>query len=393
MFNSSGPQAGNHTQSTVKRKILIVELWGLGDLTFATPVITAALAQDEVHLLGKDHAKQLLEPSFPAVQFIAYEAPWTAYRGKYNLWKWNWRELIALVTRLRGEKYDIAVSARDDPRDQFLMWRIGAAQRIGFVFEGSKRIFDAGRLFLTRRLKRPKPVQHKVEDWHQIGAALDLPAAATASPHLDHTHYRTPMVERIFAGVSKPVVCLHSGARIAVRRWPEKYYTDIVAQLRRHFDFHLLVIPEPLTLPSSLSEIADEYVTDLTVRDLVGILGRVDLLLCNDSGPGHIAASCGRPVITIFGPSDPDWFRPWGDGSKVIIRDICHWRPCFDYCRFSEPHCMTKLLPGIVWPDIEQQIRSLVASGKLSSAFLKNGPQSSLSAPSTPSASSAVTGI
>lgn len=355
----------------MKRKILIVELWGLGDLTFATPVIAAALAGDELHLLGKEHAKALLEPSFPQARFITYEAPWTVYKGKYKLWNWNWRELGALVKLLRAEKYDIAVSARDDPRDQFLMWIIGARQRIGFVFEGARRRFDAGWLLLTRRLKRPKVKQHKVEDWHQIGAALKLPAAAGAAPRLDHGRYGTERAAAFFTGDGKPVICLHTGARIAVRRWPENYFAAIVRELRRQFDFHLILIPEPQTpAPSSLTEMADAVVTNLSVREMVDLLGRTDLVLCNDSGPGHIAASCGRPVITIFGPSDPDWFRPWGGESKVIIRDICEWRPCFDYCHFSEPHCMTKLLPETVWPEIEAQIRALIASGKLSGALL-----------------------
>ena len=363
----------------MKRKILIVELWGLGDLTFATPFIGAALERDEVHLLGKEHAKSLLEPSFPQVQFVGYEAPWTAYRHKYNFLKWKWGELIALLRRLRSEKYDIAVSAREDPRDQFFMWLIGAAQRVGFVFEGSKRRFDAGRLFLTRRLKRPGAKQHKVEDWRQIAAALDLPAAAQSAPRLDHSRYGTELAARFFASPGKPVICLHTGARIAVRRWPENYFARIVAELRKEFNFHLIVVPEPQTPPPQvLTEIADALVTDLSVRDLVDLLGRVDLLLCNDSGPGHIAASCGRPVITIFGPSDPDWFRPWGGDSKVIIRDICKWRPCFDYCKFSEPHCMTKLLPETVWPDIQGQIRALIASGKLPGALLKNQARSGL---------------
>ncbi|HWB60929.1 MAG TPA: glycosyltransferase family 9 protein [Chthoniobacteraceae bacterium] len=362
----------------MKRKILIVELWGLGDLTFATPVIAAALAQgDELHLLGKSHAKALLEPSYPEARFITYEAPWTVYKGKYRLWKWNWPELLSLVGKLRAEKFDIAVSGRDDPRDQLLMWLIGAKQRIGFVFEGARKRFDAGRLFLTRRLKRPQAKQHKVDDWHQMGAALDLPAVVNAGPRLDHSRYNTGISARFFASVTKPVICLHTGARIAVRRWPEKYFADIVGRLRKQFDFHLIVIPEPQSAaPDVLSEIADSFIADLGVGEMVDLLGRADLVLCNDSGPGHIAASCGRPVITIFGPSDPDWFRPWGDASKVVIRDICQWRPCFDYCHFSEPHCMTKLLPEIVWPEIEAQIRSLISGGRLSGALLKKATQS-----------------
>ena len=360
----------------MKRKILIVELWGLGDLTFATPMIAAALAEDEVHLVGKEHAKSLLEPSYPQVRFISYDAPWTVYRGKYKLWNWNWLEMIRLVNRLRAEKYDVSVSVRDDPRDQFFMWLIGAAQRVGFVFEGPKRLFDAGKLFLTRRLKRPKTKQHKVEDWRQIGAALDLPAVAQASPHLDSSRYDAGVTDRFFAGVDKPVICVHNGARIAVRRWPENYYEQLVAQLRRNFNFHLIVIPEPHTLPISLGNIADTCATDLSVRDLVSLLSRADLLICNDSGPGHIAASSGRPVIAIFGPGEPEHFRPWGEDNKTIIRDICQWRPCSDYCKFSEPHCMTKLLPATVLPEIDEQIRALIAAGKLSRALLKNEVQS-----------------
>jgi len=356
----------------MKRKILVVELWGLGDLTFATPVIAAALENDEIHLVGKGHAVELLRPSFPRLRFCAYEAPWTVFQGKYDLWKWKWLELLRLVVRLRKEKYDLVISVRNDPRNHFFMWLVGGRQRVSFVLEGIRRFLDTDRLFLTRRLRRRDSKQHKVEDWQQLGAEIGLQGDSSAGTELDHTRYRTGRVDAIFEGVEKPVICLHAGARIAVRRWPEEYFINIVKRLRKEFDFHLIVIPEPCTVPSRLAEVADSFVTDLPVGGLVDLIGRVDLMLCNDSAPGHIAACLGRPSITFFGPSDPDWFRPWGDGHKVIIRDICPWRPCFDYCKFSEPHCMTKLMPETVWPEVEQHIRTLIASGELTGAFLKS---------------------
>jgi len=359
----------------MKRKILIVELWGLGDLTFSTPVIAAALAQgDEVHLLGKPHARELLEPSFPALRFIPCNAPWTAYRGKYKLWNWDWLALTRLMIRLHAERYDIAVTARNDPRDRFLMFLIAAKERIGFVQNGFRAFIDTGRMFLTKRLERLKAKQHKVEDWRQIGSEIGLPGVA-AGPMLDHNRYRTERMDGIFAGVKKPAICLHTGARIAVRRWPEKYFTYIIAQLRKNFDFHLIVIPEPLTLPSSLAGMADTSFTELSIHELVDVLGRSGLLLCNDSGPGHIAAACGRAVVSIFGPSDPDWFRPWGGMHKVILRDICPWRPCFDYCKFSEPYCMTHLLPQDVWQEINDHIRKLISTGALPDRLLKSTAQ------------------
>ncbi len=357
----------NESPAPPRRKMLIMELWGLGDLTFATPVIREAQKNFDVTLLGKGYARELLHPSFPSVEFIHYDAPWTAYLGKYDLWKWNWGELLRLIFRLRREHFNIAMSVRNDPRDHLFMWLIGAGERYGYPRHGS-------RIFLTHPLQRRQPKQHKVEDWREIGAAIGLPGMESADPGLRTRGYFSDKVESLFAEITKPVVCLHTGARIAVRRWPEEYFGEIIKRLRRHFDFHLVLIPEPDGYGSGLAPLANTFIRKLSVRELVDVLCRSDLLLCNDSGPAHIAACCGRPAIPIFGPSDPDWFRPWGDIHKVIIRDICPWRPCFDYCKFREPHCMTKLLPDTVWPEIQRHIMHLISDGALTSRLMKTEP-------------------
>jgi heptosyltransferase-2 len=335
----------------------------LGDLTFATPFLRAAQAQYDITLVGKEHAAQLLQPTFPAIQFISFEAPWSAYRGKYALWRWNWPELLSLFQRLRAERFTAAVSVRNDPRDHLFMLLAGARTRYGFPVKGSGA-------FLTHPLYRGSVRQHKVKDWSDLGRVLGLPKTEDGGPQLAHAQYRSPAVDAMFAGhTGKPIVCLHPGARIAVRRWPEPYFIYIVEKLRAHFDFHLVLVPSPEGCGPDLASRADLVLRPLTVPELVDVLGRGHVLLCNDSGPGHIAAACGRPVIPIFGPTDPDWFRPWGDQHHVVIRDICPWRPCFDYCKFAEPYCMTKLLPERVWPEIHQHLRCLLERGLLPAAF------------------------
>ena len=349
-------------------KLLVLEFWGLGDLTFATPLLRAAQSHYDITVVGKEHAAQLLQPTFPDIRFISFDAPWSAYRGKYALWRWNWKELFALFHRLRSEHFAAAVSVRNDPRDHLFMLLAGARTRYGFPVKGSGA-------FLTHPLLRGSARQHKVKDWRDLSRVLDLPRMADDGPQLEHARYRSSTVDELFAGLSpKPIVCLHPGARIGVRRWPEAYFILIVEKLRAHFDFHLVLVPSPEGCGSALSALADLVLRPLTVPELVDVLGRADILLCNDSGPGHIAAACGRPVIPIFGPTDPDWFRPWGDQHHVVIRDICPWRPCFDYCKFSEPYCMTKLLPERVWPEIYQHLRNLLERGLLPPAFEKATP-------------------
>ena len=351
--------------AATRPRLLVLEFWGLGDLTFATPFLRSAQERYDITLVGKEHAAQLLQPSFPGVRFISFDAPWSAYRGKYALWRWNWRELFALFGRLRAEHFDAAVSVRNDPRDHLFMLLAGARTRYGFPIRGSGQ-------FLTHPLLRSSMRQHKVEDWRDLGRALDLPGMAEAGPSLEHARYRSSAVDQMFAGCSaKPIVCLHPGARIGVRRWPEAHFAGIVEKMRAHFDFQLVLVPGPEGCSDALLSVADLVLRPLTVPELVDVLGRVDLLLCNDSGPGHIAAACGRPVIPIFGPTNPDWFRPWGDQHHIVIRDICPWRPCFDYCKFSEPYCMTKLLPQRVWPEIREHLDGLLERGLLPREFAR----------------------
>lgn len=347
----------------MNRKLLIIELWGIGDLTFTTPVLKHALeCEREVHLLSKAHAQPLLAPSFPKLKFHTFDAPWTRYKGKYDLWNWDWPRLGRIIAKLRAENFDLAVSVRNDPRDHLFMYLLGARERLGYPRHGSG-------ILLSRTLDSGPLETHKVEDWQRIGQAIGYPQMQTAPPFLQSGAYGSARISSQLASVKKPILCLHTGARIQVRRWKESSFAEILQRLRQHYDFHLLLIPDPDGYGRGLASLADTVLTNIDVSELVAAIDASHILLCNDSGPSHIAASLHKPTIAIFGPSNPAWFRPWGDLNHVVKRDICPWRPCFDYCNFSEPYCMTALQTQSVWPEIHHHIESLLQQGVLPSAF------------------------
>ena len=76
------------------------------------------------------------------------------------------------------------------------------------------------------------------------------------------------------------------------------------------------------------------------VADLISLIDRAGAFIGNDSGPGHLAAFCGVPTFTIFGPQLPEWFAPLHPQSEWIEGKVCPYLPCSDYCRFPQPFCL-----------------------------------------------------
>ena len=354
------PSACHATQAGGTKRCLIVELWGVGDLVMMTAALRGLLAEGwEVTVLGKPHARALLESTYPQVSWIAFDAPWTVFLGKYRLWCWPWRRLFGLFFDLRVRRFDAAVSVRKDPRDHLLMWLTGAKRRIGFATR-------LGRFFLNEAVPVSRPEAHKVEDWWEVQDRM----LGAGKPHLlPQLVPDAGLVEKFRARFRenfgrKPVLALHCGARIAVRRWPEAYFRELVLKLRGEFDFGLVLFPDPDGYGSGLADLADVTLSGLSLPELVAALGCASALVGNDSAPAHIADAMGVPAVALFGPTKPEWFRPYGKEHLVVIRDICAYRPCFDYCRFPEPYCLTRLKPEVVWPEVWDYFRrSGVLSG------------------------------
>jgi ADP-heptose:LPS heptosyltransferase len=357
-------------------KVLLVELWGLGDAVMMTAALRPLLeAEIPVTLLCKPATMELLRPTYPDLHFLTLDAPWTAFQGKYRLWAWPWKKLLQIVIACRRAGFKAAASVRNDPRDHLLMFLAGASARIGFPRPGSGWL-------LTHRLPAP-PQSHRVDLWREIGTTL-LGIFSRGGTPLLHESLRTIPLSRPYLNASaypqhpasgkalaapavpatrRPIVGLHCGARIAVRRWKEESFRQIIERLRREADFHLALFPDIDGYGRSLLPLADSCHEALSIPELVADLAACDLILCNDSGPAHIAAALGRPVLAIFGPTNPDWFRPYGAKNHVVIRDICPFRPCFDYCRFPEPICLTELTSEETWPEIRLWFRQHLPAG------------------------------
>jgi heptosyltransferase-2 len=303
----------------VKPKLLVVELWGLGDLVIATPFLQAACERFAVTLVAKPYAKDLQLRLWHSVNVVPFVAPWTAFKHKYRLLRWPWSRMFRLRSTLKSENFDFGLSARWDPRDHLLLQMVRARSRLGFPRLGSRRL-------LTQPLERPSPEAHRYESWRLLANALG---------------FELPARENLTLPRSKPEgeVLIHTGAGQPVRVWPLGRYHSLVGRLRKRG--YRVKVACDADQQDWWSAAGEPVATPRTVTELLGIIDRASAFIGNDSGPGHLAAFVGIPTFTLFGPQLPEWFAPLHPSSRWFEGKACPYKPCSDYCRFSTPICMT----------------------------------------------------
>jgi ADP-heptose:LPS heptosyltransferase len=107
-----------------------------------------------------------------------------------------------------------------------------------------------------------------------------------------------------------------------------------------------------------------EVATPHTVTELLALADRAGAFFGNDSGPGHLAALCGVPTFTLFGPAMPEWFAPLHPGSEGLEGKACPYKPCSNYCRFPVPYCMVNCSEEEVWALVESFVARTLPAGK-----------------------------
>jgi heptosyltransferase-2 len=312
---------------TPKLKLLVVELWGLGDLVIATPFLRAASEKFDVTLVAKPFARDLKNRFWPGVNVFPFVAPWTAFRRKYRLYAWPWREFLRL-RKLHAEKFEFGLSARWDPRDHLLLSLLGAHTRLGFPRLHSQT-------FLTKPVARPHPASHRYENWRALARVLDLEL-----PARDNLPVPPPR-----PGGS---ILVHTGAGQPVRVWPLEHYRNLITRLRK-LDYLVQVACDPDQKQWWDQAGESDPATPRNVAELLVLMDRSSIFIGNDSGPAHLAALCGVPTFTLFGPQLPEWFAPLHPAGEFLEGKPCPYKPCSDYCRFPTPVCIINTTEQEVW--------------------------------------------
>jgi ADP-heptose:LPS heptosyltransferase len=304
-------------------RILVIEPWNIGDVILATPILRALrrrYPKARISILARPHGRELLEGSGLVDDVIVFDLPWTAQTNKYRFTPAKVREMRALVRTLRSRNFDLTLDSRMDIRSNFLAAMSRAPYRLGYDIGG-------GGWLLTHTLPSDRDNTHRVDDWMSLLDLLpDSGAAMTDErrPTLDVTTVEREGAQqklRERGAKGRPVIAYHPGGSHPGKRWPRSRFEELIRELSASVGGTQVVFLGP-DETSSAGWPPDSIVFREPLRELMALISCCDVLVCNDSGPMHVADALRVPVVAIFEIGNPQWFGPSGPRARVVRGEL-----------------------------------------------------------------------
>lgn len=324
------------------QRILIIKPSSLGDVVNALPFLSSLRQRyPDRHiawLVEEDAAELLLGHPLLDRVIVSGRKRWgrevrSPSRGSAAL-----REMAALIAELRLGRYDLVVDLQGLLKSALMVICARARFRVGLAGgrEGSGRA-------LTHVVPLPPGPLHAVDRYLEAARFLgaDPPSKAFVFPSRPDDEERTDaLLAEAEARPNALVIALNPQARWPTKLWGEEQFARVGEALARRHGARILVIGSSSDLPMARrlarrmnpAPFVAAGRTDLKV--LIALLKRIDLLVTVDSGPMHLAAALGTPLIALFGPTDPRLIGPYGGDLSagqvggVVLRVPLPCSPC-----------------------------------------------------------------
>ncbi len=351
----------NPVPASPPRKVLLIRPTALGDVARTVPVLVSLrrawpnaridwLVNDSFADVVRHHPALTGIVPFPRKRFSA------AFTRPAGL-----REMVQWAQRLRTERYDVVFDLQGLARSGFFTWLTRAEQRIGFADAR-----ELGWLGYNRRYRAPANL-------HTVDHMLALVAAHGITPQHDMRLYVGPddaqwcdtYLREQHIGEA-PYAVIAPTARWLCKCWPIERYGDTMQQLLDDGRInHLLVLASPdeqKQIAPLRQRFADQPAVAFPatrVGQLMALLSRAALVLCNDSAALHIAVGFDRPVVALFGPTDPAKVGPYRRDDAVIQPDNIQPDDMADYrARGNDQSLISRITVDTVWRKIASTLAS-----------------------------------
>jgi heptosyltransferase I len=328
------------------RRILLVKPSALGDVVHTLPVVATLHRRYPTLLLDwlVEEAAAPLVQGHPAVTEVVVSGRrrWLDQLRRRREIRATLREIAAFRRVLSRRRYDAVLDLQGLFKSAWYVLATQAPIRVGLADAR-----EMSRWALTHRVPVPPQPVHAVERYLALAAAVDA-AESVREFTIPIGPQDLKIAEDLLADCPRPRVVLHPATRWPTKLWEVERWRRLAGSLAA--DRMAVILTGSVADERMVGEIAQgmrpslrSLVGKLSLKQLAAVLGAADLMITVDSGPMHIAAAMGTPVVALFGPTDPARTGPLGPG--VVLRKPLPCSPCLrQKCRIADTHrCMRDL--------------------------------------------------
>jgi heptosyltransferase II len=316
------------------KSILLIQTAFIGDIIMSTPLFSMlkkAYPDAEIDVVVNSRYTSILSNN-----------PYIRNVFGFNKSTNKIRNLVKLIHVIRKNRYDLAVSMQIHLSSTLMMVLGGIKKRVG---SSRQRLLTHPVTFspgMHIREKAAMLVRALKDDHYDLQTQL-YPSSSDIERAIQYLRNN----KHFKLGIAP-------GSVWETKRWPKEYYIEAISALIREADIYLIGGPDDIAL-------CDEIVKNIPAINIVNTAGKLsllqsaalidkmDLLICNDSAPLHMANAMKTPVFAIFGPTVKKFgCYPYQENDKMIEIDL-YCRPCSKHggniCPEGHFRCMKDIMP------------------------------------------------
>ncbi len=317
------------------RKIFIRSTNWIGDAVMTTPAMSrvrAAFPHAEIVVAANPTVAELLGHHPDCDRLLIYDK-----KGKHH----GLGGLLRFCGEVRKERFDLAILFQNAIEAAIMTTLAGIPRRAGYTT-------DCRGLLLTHRVRGWR----RARRFHHTEYYLNMLAGLGIEGGNGRLHLRCTEEELAWARERLPGdrwVAINPGATYgSAKRWFPERFAAVADTIAEEFSTHILIIGGP-----NEGLIAEEVAANMrtqplnlagktSVRELMALLSQCRLLVTNDSGPMHVAAAFGVPIVAIFGSTDHTTTSPLSSSCR-IVRKPTACAPCLKTTCPTDHRCMTAI--------------------------------------------------
>lgn len=344
----------NHALSDKLRTLVVSPNW-IGDAVMAQPLLRLLKERDPLHPID------VVAPAWVAPVWRAMSEVDTVIEAPFRHGALQLRERWSFAQDLRRRGYAAAYVLPNTLKFALIPWLAGIPKRVGYRGESRYGLIN---VMHEDDKSVPRPMVSFYAALAGAPSAIVTPPSKLPRPCLQVTvEQKADVFARLDLQAESPLIVFAPGAEFgSAKRWPASHFAQLAQTIvHTHTNAQVVLLGSGKDHPvceeiRALAPTVHNFAGVTSLDQAIALIASADAVVSNDSGLLHIASALNRPIIALYGPTDPDHAPPFSDiAVSLSLRLAC--APCRQReCPLVHHRCMQDLSVDMVWQPLQPML-------------------------------------